>query len=98
MTREYLAARISCAPGSICMGADNKPDFSSEEYIWCGDCYKAKLALEDLESGDSVHILLDGGEQVKNVPCSLKSEGYKLIGLIKADAGYFIQNPKKNET
>ena len=32
---------------------------------------KAKLALEDIEAGETAQILLDDGEPVKNVPRSL---------------------------
>ena len=35
---------------------------------------RAKLALEEFETGESVRILLDDGEAVKNVPRSLKAE------------------------
>lgn len=42
---------------------------------------KAKLALEMLESGETVRFLLDDGEAVKNVPRSLKAEGHRLLGL-----------------
>ena len=40
---------------------------------------KAKLALEDVENGTVVQMLLDDGEPVKNVPRSLKADGHKLI-------------------
>jgi TusA-related sulfurtransferase len=58
---------------------------------------KAKLALEDLENGDIVHILLDDGEPVKNVPRSLKADGHKLIGLKQADEGHYVLELQKIE-
>jgi tRNA 2-thiouridine synthesizing protein A len=58
---------------------------------------KAKLALEDLENGDTVQILLDDGEPVKNVPRSLKAEGHKLIGLKQAEEGHYVLDLEKNE-
>ena len=51
---------------------------------------KAKLALEDVDNGTTVRILLDDGEPVKNVPRSLKADGHKLVGLKQADEGYYI--------
>ena len=51
---------------------------------------KAKLALEDIDNGTTVRILLDDGEPVKNVPRSLKADGHKLVGLKQADEGYYI--------
>jgi len=49
---------------------------------------KAKLALEDVETGTTVEFLLDDGEPVKNVPRSLKADGHKLLGLKETD-GYY---------
>lgn len=58
---------------------------------------KAKLALEDLENGTQVCILLDDGEPVKNVPRSLKADGHRLIGLKQADGGHYVLELIKNE-
>ncbi len=58
---------------------------------------KAKLALEDLENGTIVQILLDDGEPVKNVPRSLKADGHKLIGLKQTDEGHYILELEKVE-
>lgn len=58
---------------------------------------KAKLALEDLENGTTVRILLDDGEPVKNVPRSLKADGHKLIGLKQTDEGHYILELEKVE-
>ena len=40
---------------------------------------KAKLALEELESGERLEIILDEGEAMVNVPRSLKEEGHRII-------------------
>lgn len=56
---------------------------------------KAKLALEDVETGDTLQILLDDGEPVKNVPRSLKAEGHKLLGLKQAEEGHYILELEK---
>lgn len=58
---------------------------------------KAKLALEDIDNGTVVQILLDDGEPVKNVPRSLKSDGHKLIGLKQTDEGHYILELEKVE-
>lgn len=58
---------------------------------------KAKLALEDLDNGTVVQILLDDGEPVKNVPRSLKSDGHKLVGLRQSDEGHYILELEKHE-
>lgn len=56
---------------------------------------KAKLALEDMESGEQIEILLDDGEPVKNVPRSLKAEGHKLLGLKQTDDGHYVLELEK---
>ena len=58
---------------------------------------KAKLALEDVDTGTTVRILLDDGEPVKNVPRSLKADGHKLIGLEEIDGHYLLTLEKGDE-
>jgi TusA-related sulfurtransferase len=58
---------------------------------------KAKLALEDMEAGETAQILLDDGEPVKNVPRSLKADGHRLIGLKQTDEGHYILELEKAE-
>jgi TusA-related sulfurtransferase len=58
---------------------------------------KAKLALEELEPGDHVEILLDDGEPVKNVPRSLKGDGHKLLGLRETAEGHYVLEVEKGE-
>ena len=58
---------------------------------------KAKLALEDFETGTEVEILIDDGEPVKNVPRSLKVEGHKLLALREASEGHYILTVEKGE-
>ena len=57
---------------------------------------KAKLALEMIDSGETVEFLLDDGEPVKNVPRSLKAEGHRLLGL-KETEGYYVLTIEKAE-
>jgi len=58
---------------------------------------KAKLALEEVDNGTVVRILLDDGEPVKNVPRSLKADGHRLIGLKQTDEGHYILELEKIE-
>jgi tRNA 2-thiouridine synthesizing protein A len=51
---------------------------------------KAKLAIEELDAGEKVEMLIDDGEPVKNLPRSLKSEGHKLLGLRQSDEGHYV--------
>ena len=58
---------------------------------------KAKLALEELEPGDRLELLLDDGEAVKNVPRSLKGDGHKLLGLQETAEGDYLLTVEKGE-
>lgn len=58
---------------------------------------KAKLALEMVETGETLEFLLDDGEPVKNVPRSLKAEGHKLLGLKEEDGCYRLTVEKGEE-
>ena len=40
---------------------------------------KTKLALEELETGDLLEVILDEGNAMLNVPRSLKEEGHTVI-------------------
>jgi len=40
---------------------------------------KTKLALEELETGERMEVILDEGDAMLNVPRSLKEEGHKII-------------------
>jgi TusA-related sulfurtransferase len=37
---------------------------------------RTKLALEDLQSGDSIEVLLDPGEAIESVPRSAREDGH----------------------
>lgn len=51
---------------------------------------RAKLGIEELEPGETVELLLDGGEPVKNLPRSLKAEGHKLLGLRESGENCYV--------
>ncbi|AKX94792.1 transcriptional regulator [Moorella thermoacetica] len=53
-----------------------------------GDCcpitfVKTKLALEEMQPGEILEVLLKDGEPLANVPRSLKSEGHKILQVKK---------------
>lgn len=50
---------------------------------------KTKLALEMLEAGEFLEVVLNGGEAVANVPRSLKNEGHKVVSLEKQEDGTY---------
>ncbi len=40
---------------------------------------KTKLQLEEMDAGQILHVILDGGEPIRNVPKSVQSEGHKIV-------------------
>ncbi len=51
---------------------------------------KTKLALETLESGQVLQVVLDEGEPMRNVPRSVKDEGHQIIHTRKEKSHYIL--------
>ena len=51
---------------------------------------KTKLALEELNPGDRLEVVLDEGDAMLNVPRSLKEEGHKVVKVTPAGEVYRI--------
>ncbi|MCL4554270.1 MAG: sulfurtransferase TusA family protein [Actinobacteria bacterium] len=58
---------------------------------------KAKLAIEPLESGAEIGLLLDSGEPVANVPRSLADDGNEVVSLKQAEEGHFELRVRKGQ-
>ena len=50
---------------------------------------KAKVAIEELEEGQTLLIRLNGGEPLENVPRSLKEEGHKILKITENEDGTY---------
>lgn len=50
---------------------------------------KTRLFLDNLASGDLLHVLLDEGEPVESVSLSIAQEGHSIISQKKEQGGYF---------
>ena len=50
---------------------------------------KAKVALEEIENGQTLEIKLNDGEPIQNVPRSLKNEKHKVLNVNKNDDGTY---------
>jgi len=50
---------------------------------------KTKLVLETMTSGQKLHILLDDGEPIQNVPNSVKLEGHRVLETKQMEGGYW---------
>jgi TusA-related sulfurtransferase len=44
---------------------------------------KSKLALEEMESGEVLRVVVDNPGSAHNVPRSLSMEGHQILGVVK---------------
>ena len=50
---------------------------------------KAKVALEEIENGQTLEIKLNDGEPIQNIPRSLKNEKHKVLSVNKNEDGNY---------
>ncbi len=50
---------------------------------------KAKAALEELDDGQILAVVMNDGEPVQNVPRSIKEEGHQILKLNENDNGTY---------
>lgn len=55
---------------------------------------KTKLALEEMEAGDILAVILDEGEPILNVPRSLKEEGHTVRKVLAGENSFTIHVEK----
>lgn len=58
---------------------------------------RAKLTLEELQTGDIMELILNGGEPIQNVPRSIKDEGHKILKVEELPEGKFRLLVEKGE-
>ena len=56
---------------------------------------KVKLALEGLDSGARLEVILDDGSPIRNVPASLSNDGHKVISTDPYEGGRFLLTVEK---
>ena len=49
-----------------------------------------KLAIEKIAPGEILEIILNEGEQMQNVPRSIKEEGHRVESVKQEDDGYHL--------
>lgn len=50
---------------------------------------KAKVAIEEIDDGQLLEILMNEGEPLQNVPRSLKEEGHKVVQVVNNGNGTY---------
>ena len=58
---------------------------------------KVKVALEEIDEGQVLEVLLNDGEPVQNVPRSLRDEGHRVRGLADNGDGTYTLLVEKGE-
>ena len=56
---------------------------------------KTKLALEEMEKGQVLEIIIDDGEPIQNVPKSIKEEGHKIVEVKKEGEHFRLKIEKR---
>ena len=51
---------------------------------------KTKLALETIEAGERLEVILDEGDAMLNVPRSLKEEGHRVVKVEPLDGSFRV--------
>ena len=59
------------------------------DVVWPVTFVKAKVALEELEEGETLAIRMNDGEPVQNVPRSVKEEGHQILKLLDNGDGTY---------
>jgi TusA-related sulfurtransferase len=76
------------------MSADAKLDITD---VVCPVTFvKAKVQLEEMQSGQILEILLQDGEAIANVPRSLKDEGHKVLDVTNNQDGTYTMLVEKD--
>jgi tRNA 2-thiouridine synthesizing protein A len=62
-----------------------KPDqILNLENVACPNNFvKTKLKLEEMQGGQTLEVILDDGEPIRNVPRAIKEEGHEIINVEK---------------
>ncbi len=58
---------------------------------------KSKLAVEDIEIGQVLEILLDNEEASRNIPKSMEDHGHKVLNVEKINATDWIIQVRKDK-
>lgn len=68
---------MSGAPEQVAESLDLKGEVCPYTFV------KTKLALEELQSGQVLRVIVDNSGSAENVPRSLTSEGHMVVGVTK---------------
>lgn len=51
---------------------------------------KTKLKLETMENGQTLSVLLDDGDPIRNVPRSVSNEGHEVLSQVREAESYRV--------
>lgn len=58
---------------------------------------KTRLFLDKMAVGDTVDVLLDGGEPVESVSKSIQQEGHAVLAMNQEGEGHFLVTIRKED-
>ena len=58
---------------------------------------KTKLRLETMEDGQTLSILLDDGDPIRNVPSSVRNEGHVILSQIRVEQSYRVMIRRRTD-
>lgn len=58
---------------------------------------KTRLFLDKMAVGDTVEVLLDGGEPVESVSSSIQQEGHAVLAMTPDSSGHFVVTIRKED-
>ncbi len=72
------------------MGQEIKKSLDLHGVVCPLNFVKTKLALETLNAGDWLEVILDEGDAMLNVPRSLKEEGHRIVKVTSLGNTYSV--------
>ncbi|HOP73678.1 MAG TPA: sulfurtransferase TusA family protein [Bacillota bacterium] len=72
------------------MGQEIKKSLDLHGVVCPLNFVKTKLALETLNSGEWLEVILDEGDAMLNVPRSLKEEGHRIVKVTPLGQTYSV--------
>lgn len=58
---------------------------------------KTRLYVDKMAVGDTVDVILDGGEPVESVSSSIQQEGHAVLAMTPQEGGHFVVTIRKED-
>lgn len=58
---------------------------------------KTKLKLETMDDGQTLSVLLDDGDPIRNVPRSVSNEGHEILSQVRVEQSYRVMIRRRGD-